>query len=350
MKILTVKKLWWFSFLVWWISIQKRIFKGTPREKTLNGIVFKLIPNRNKSWYKERTGRNEGWGTEQEQKTLHDDTVVAVAGCGGIGGNGTVNLLRLGVGEIRLADCEKFDVSNINRQAAATRRTVGKSKAIETAKLLRRIADDTTIWVYPQGITEETVAHFVSGVDIILDEIEFWAVGARILLHQYMRKLGGCLLNSPTVGHRVYVFKFTPESMTIEEVLGITYEEACILQERIQKGSATESEIDRVKSAMLKFAVPEMPEYSANLELFSTALAFKKRLDTTNEVSIIATNPPMATGFLVSQAYFEIITKKSTTKRNFVTVPPMPGYIMMDVAHLTTKIVTIPWWTHQIRA
>src|SRR5260221_227148 len=150
-------------------------------------MVYRLLPqNPDQVYYAERTDRNIGWITPDEQEMVHG-SVIGVAGCGGMGGQLAEKLLRLGVGEIHITDSEDFDISNINRQFAAGRSTVGKSKAFETANMMRTITDDSTIVVDPRGIQEETVYGFVRGCDVICDEIEFWCVGARILLHRVAR-------------------------------------------------------------------------------------------------------------------------------------------------------------------
>jgi len=108
---------------------------------------------------------------------------IGIAGCGGMGGLVAQILLRAGIGTIKIADTEVFDASNINRQFGAQRHTIGQNKAITTAKMLRATSDDTSIHVYPKGITEEYVDSFVDGCDLILDEIEYWSLAGRILLH-----------------------------------------------------------------------------------------------------------------------------------------------------------------------
>ena len=135
--------------------------------KIEKNTVYRLTPvDQNAGYYSERIDRNIGWITQDEQETVRN-SVVGIAGCGGMGGLVASILLRLGVGEIRIADCEEFDISNINRQFGAKRSTVGTSKALATARDLRAITDDSTIVVYPQGISEETAEDFLRGCDIV---------------------------------------------------------------------------------------------------------------------------------------------------------------------------------------
>jgi molybdopterin/thiamine biosynthesis adenylyltransferase len=296
----------------------------------------------NAAFYAERTDRNIGWITPDEQALLRGK-VVGVAGCGGMGGLLAQIFLRLGIGEIRIADCEVFDASNINRQFAAMRTTIGKPKAFETARLLRAISDDTTLVVYPQGITEDTAGHFLAGCDIVCDMIEFWAIGARILLHQVARQHRITLLNCDTVGHRTFLFRFTHDSAVVEDALGFTYSEAKALQERLQQGTACLEEKRRVMEAVLTAFVPDMPEYIGD-GTQGTAAALTRRLFDEGKASIIATNPPMAAGFIANHALLALL-EESPTRRTVVRVPAMPGYLAFDAALMQTWIVTQPWWT-----
>ena len=91
--------------------------------------VYRLLPkNPDEEFYRERIDRNIGWITKEEQKMLRTKA-IGIAGCGGMGGLLAQIFIRLGIGEIHIADCEVFDVSNLNRQFAAARGTIGVSKA-----------------------------------------------------------------------------------------------------------------------------------------------------------------------------------------------------------------------------
>jgi len=65
--------------------------------------------------YQQIFGRNIGNITEQEQKKLRK-TTIAVAGIGGVGGAALFNLVRIGIGSLKITDPEDFDYSDLNRQ------------------------------------------------------------------------------------------------------------------------------------------------------------------------------------------------------------------------------------------
>ena len=309
-----------------------------PRRPS-NDQVLRLTPkNADKAYYQERTDRNIGWITRDEQERL-SRAVIGIAGCGGMGAQLAEKFLRLGVGEIRIADNETFDVSNINRQFAASRKTVGVSKAFATARMLRDVSDDTTIVVYPRGICESSVEAFTDGCDVICDEIEFWAVGPRILLHQVARTKAVPVFNCNTVGFGTRLFLFTPTSSTMEELLQMTIEEGMTLSRALHEKRATKSQVARVMESMLLGLVPELPDYyqgGGNAEIV------RQRLFTEGRASIIATNPPLATGFLADRVLLYLL-KDSLTRRNIVETPEMPAYLYFDAALMQAKVVLGGW-------
>ncbi|KKS44098.1 hypothetical protein A2567_01280 [Candidatus Azambacteria bacterium RIFOXYD1_FULL_42_11] len=309
-----------------------------PDNPDLNA-AYRLLPkNPDENYYRERVDRNIGWITKEEQEALRKIT-IGIAGCGGMGGLLGQIFVRLGIGEVRIADCESFDVSNINRQFAATRITVGKSKAIETAKKIRETTDDTTLLVYPGGICEESVSGFLNGCDVVCDEIEFWAVAARILFHQAARNKKITILCADTVGHRTFLFKFTHDSMRVEDSLGLTYKEAKILQKKLQNKKASPEERWRILKAVNGTFAPELPEYFIDVG-HGTVKALEKRLFEEGRASIISTNPIMAGGFLANHVLLYLLGEKiSPGKRNTVNIPKTPGYLSFDAGHMKAVIV-----------
>lgn len=302
--------------------------------------IYRLVPNDPDSeYYRERTDRNIGWISQAEQEYLRT-CVVGIAGTGGMGGLLAGMLVRLGIGEVRIADCEEFDASNINRQFAATRRTIGVSKAFATARLVRDISDDTTLVVYPQGITERTVDHFLDGVNVVLDEIELLAIDARILLHRQAREAGVSLFNCNTVGWSTNLFLYTPESVTMEAMTGLSYEEARLLRERASGGD--QEAFDRIARVMVRAVIPQVPEYARD-DADSTSSAFSRRLLEERRAAIIATNPPGAGSFLATRMLLFLL-RESATRRSIAETPVMPGYLSIDFAHMTAETVTTGAW------
>ncbi len=301
--------------------------------------IYRLLPkNADQAFYRERTDRNIGWITREEQEIIRGST-IGIAGCGGMGGQLAEKFLRLGIGEIRVTDSEVFDISNINRQFAATRSTIGKSKAFETARFTRAVSDDFTLVVDSRGIQENTVEPFLSGCDVVCDEIEFWAAGARILLHRHARAHKIPIFNCNTIGFGTRLFLFTHSSSTMEECLGLTYEEARDLQKKVQTKNATPEEIQHLKESVLRGLLPEFPEYCAPQHRIKN----RERLFEEGKAPIVATNPPMATGFLANRILLYLL-KDSSVKRDITPTPEMPAYLYFDAARMEAKVVKGKWW------
>lgn len=300
--------------------------------------TYTLLPNNsNETYYNERTNRNIGWISEEEQALLKQKT-VGIAGCGGMGGLLAQTFLRCGVGTIKIADNSYFDHSNINRQLAATREAAGQQKALATAKILRETTDDATIMVYPQGIQESTAEEFVTGCDLICDQIEFWAVGARILLHHYAYQQNKIIYNGNTIGFGTRLFHFNKDSLSMENCLGLSYQEASILEKKIQDKTASVEEKRRVMDAVINGLMPRIPDYASREECqYSNGSIFYDRLLNEEVVSIMASNCPMAAGFLANQVILYLL-KESGIKRHIALPPLMPHYIYFDAAFMEIKI------------
>jgi molybdopterin/thiamine biosynthesis adenylyltransferase len=291
-------------------------------------------------FYWERVDRNIGWLTFEEQEFIRG-TAVGIAGTGGMGGILGPILARNGVGRIVIADNQVFDISNMNRQYAARKDTIGKNKADETAREILRITDDVSVEAYPEGINPNTVAEFVRGKNLVLDEIEFFSPAARILLHEECRKEKVPILNCNTIGFGLRLFYYTHKTMTVEEALGMTYAEALEVEHHMRKGSPTErmEALERIDQAVRRAFVPELPNYRPG-DTQDVLGRIKQGI-----ASIVGTNPFMAAGFLADQVFFELFRQLGSYRPGIKPPPPMPGYIYVEAGDIgKSKTVTEQWW------
>ena len=127
----------------------------------------------------QRYSRNLPALSRQEQELLHKKRVL-VAGCGGLGGYITENLLRLGIGHITAVDGDSFDVSNLNRQLLATEATIGKSKAEAAKERAALVNPSVEFMAIGKYITPENAADTIAGHNIVIDALD--SVSARLLL------------------------------------------------------------------------------------------------------------------------------------------------------------------------
>jgi Dinucleotide-utilizing enzymes involved in molybdopterin and thiamine biosynthesis family 2 len=122
--------------------------------------------------------RNRGLITIVEQEKLAA-SLVAIAGCGGVGGLHAHTCARLGIGRFRIVDSDNFSPANINRQIGATIQTIGRNKAKVTAEMIRSINSEATVEIFEGNISEKNAAAFVRGADLVIDGVDFFALDAR---------------------------------------------------------------------------------------------------------------------------------------------------------------------------
>ena len=166
--------------------------------------------------YERAFSRNIGWVTEAEQQTLRRKR-IAIAGLGGVGGAHLLTLTRLGIGAFHISDFDVFDVPNFNRQAGATVSSLGRPKADVLSEMARNINPDVQLTVFDKGVNEQNVDAFLSGIDLYVDGLDFFAFSARKLVFPRCAKQGIPATTAAPLGMGAAVLNFVPGGMTFEE-------------------------------------------------------------------------------------------------------------------------------------
>ncbi len=166
--------------------------------------------------YDEAFSRNLGWVTEAEQQTLRRKC-VAIAGLGGVGGAHLLTLARLGIGRFAIADMDRFDLANFNRQVGATVDSLGRSKAEVLAQMAAEINPELEIRRFPEGVDAGNISSFLAGADAYVDGLDFFAFDARERAFAACAALGIPAVTAAPIGMGVAVLNFLPGGMTFEE-------------------------------------------------------------------------------------------------------------------------------------
>lgn len=166
--------------------------------------------------YRRAFSRNIGWVTAPEQTALRGKR-VAIAGMGGVGGVHLLTLARLGIGAFHIADFDRFDIANFNRQVGATVSSLGKPKADVLAAMARDINPELDIKVFDRGVDATNLPDFLSGVDLYIDGLDFFAFAARhATFHACdMRKIPA--ITAAPLGMGTALLTFLPGKMSFEE-------------------------------------------------------------------------------------------------------------------------------------
>ena len=137
---------------------------------------------------------------------------AAVFGIGGVGGYAAEALVRTGIGAIDIIDKDAVDVTNINRQLAASVSTVGLDKTEVTARRLADINPDLRINALKMFYMPETADEIdLSNYDYIIDAVD--NVTAKLELAVRASSAGVPIISSMGTGNKLH-----PELLEVADI------------------------------------------------------------------------------------------------------------------------------------
>lgn len=254
--------------------------------------------------YEELFSRNLGVFTPEQQERIRRLT-VAIAGCGGLGGPVAYLLARLGVGELRLADPEVFEASNVNRQFGAYVDTIGVNKAEAMAAEARRINPHIVALTYPGGLDHGNVGGFLDGADALVDGLEFFEFELQLALHETARESGIWVFTAQAALEVYTQFAFDPQGPGLISALSCapTIERAIRVFFPVLPAAATPEALARV-------AAGEMPH-----------------------ISSYAPAPAIGAGTVVEDMVRVLVRRQEP-------IATFPDTWAFDLASMTTRLVT----------
>ncbi|MFD2165561.1 ThiF family adenylyltransferase [Thalassotalea euphylliae] len=175
--------------------------------------------------------RNIGWVTEAEQQVLKSKR-IAIAGCGGVGGEHILTLVRLGITKFNLSDFDEFGCENTNRQAGANVNTYDRKKLDVMVEMALAINPALDIKLFPDGIDEDNTDEFLEGVDCYVDSLDFFALEARKRVFRLCAEKGIPSTTAAPIGMGTAYLNFMPGEMTFEEYFRL---EGCTENEQYLK-------------------------------------------------------------------------------------------------------------------
>ena len=146
---------------------------------------------------------------------------VAIPGMGGGGGVHLVTLVRAGVGKFHIADMDRFEPVNINRQHGARVDTLGQPKVDVMKRDALAINPHLDVKTFPTGIGPENMDAFLAGVDVVVDGLDFFVWKTRRALFNRARALGIPVVTVGPIGFGVIGLVFTPDGMSFDDYFDI---------------------------------------------------------------------------------------------------------------------------------
>ncbi|MFN3874441.1 MAG: ThiF family adenylyltransferase, partial [Flavobacteriales bacterium] len=130
-----------------------------------------------------RTDRNRNKITREEQAVLATKK-VGIVGLS-VGRSAAMALaLERGCGELRIADFDTLDLSNLNRLCDGVHH-LGMNKAVLTARQIAELDPYLKVTLFPEGITESNLEAFLTEggkLDLLIEECDSVAVKIRARL------------------------------------------------------------------------------------------------------------------------------------------------------------------------
>ena len=94
---------------------------------------------------------------------------VFILGAGGLGSPALLYLAAAGAGTIGVADADRVDLSNLQRQIIHTTKDIGTPKTQSAKKAIEDLNPDVKVIVYNERLTKENIRNIIKGYDIVLD-------------------------------------------------------------------------------------------------------------------------------------------------------------------------------------
>ena len=97
------------------------------------------------------------------------ESSVLIIGLGGLGSAAAIYLATSGVGRLTLADDDKVDLSNLQRQILYRTADVGRAKTEASCDYIRQLNPEISLQPLAERLTDKTMDDTVSAVDLVVD-------------------------------------------------------------------------------------------------------------------------------------------------------------------------------------
>lgn len=103
--------------------------------------------------------------------SILQNAVIGIAGAGGLGSNVAVSLTRVGIGKLIVADFDKIESSNLNRQQYFTDQ-IDMPKVIALLENLNKISTFTKYQMHEIKLNENNIPLIFKDVDILVEAFD----------------------------------------------------------------------------------------------------------------------------------------------------------------------------------
>jgi molybdopterin/thiamine biosynthesis adenylyltransferase len=126
-----------------------------------------MLDNAEKSRYSRQIRLFGEAGQEKLKRTS-----AFIAGAGGLGSVVSIYMASAGFGKIRIVDCDKVDLSNLNRQILHGSNDLGQNKSDSALQTLNSINPEVEVDALVETIDEDSIDHLLQGTNLIMDAMD----------------------------------------------------------------------------------------------------------------------------------------------------------------------------------
>ena len=149
-------------------------------------------------------------GVAGQKKILN--AKVLIIGIGGLGCPLLTYLAASGVGMIGIADPDKVEISNLNRQMLFTTNDIGKYKVDQAKSSINRINNKIRIKIYKKKVTSKNIKSIIKNFDIICDGTDNFET--RYLVNDECKKMKKILVSAAISKFDGHLYKFNFKKKT----------------------------------------------------------------------------------------------------------------------------------------
>lgn len=121
-----------------------------------------------------------GFGEKGQEKLKQSHVVIA--GLGGLGCSVSVYLTCSGIGHVTLVDCDRVELSNLNRQVLHYEEDIGEGKPFSVARKLTKLNSSIEVTPVFKKITGHNAREIIKGANLVIDGMDNFKT--RIILNK----------------------------------------------------------------------------------------------------------------------------------------------------------------------
>ncbi|BBA69189.1 HesA/MoeB/ThiF family protein [Geobacter sulfurreducens] len=168
----------------------------------------------------------EGVGPEGQEKLL--DSKVLIIGAGGLGSPAAFYLAAAGVGTIGIADSDRVELSNLQRQILHSTTGIGHLKVESARDAMCELNPDVKVRTYPVRVDEAMLQTILADYDFVIDATDNFA--SKFLIND------SCVRAGKSFSHGG-ILRYAGQTMTVHPYRSACYR--CLFEEEPSPEIAT---------------------------------------------------------------------------------------------------------------